>query len=68
MDQIALNSQRLCELMDEQIRSRSPAERDRVMQQFLAQAMTPAQRFHALCVLMDFAIAQNRAKRGLDNG
>lgn len=64
----ARNAQHLCELMDEQIRSRALQERDRLMQQFIAPAMTPAERFCTPCVLMDHAIAQNEARRGQEHG
>ncbi len=67
-DDVVRNARRLCELMDEQIRSRTLQERDRLVQQFIAEAMTPAERFRTLCVLMDHAIAQNRARRGQERG
>ena len=68
MNQTAINAQRLCEMMDERIRTLTPQERDRLMQQNLAQAKTSAERFHTLCVLMDFAIARHKAGREGDNG
>ena len=48
---------RLCELMDAAMRNRTPAQRDRQVQQWIAQAMTQEQRCKVLVSLMDFAIA-----------
>ena len=56
---------RLCQIMDEHLRTMSPQERDRMMQRHLAMAKTPEERFQALAELMDFTINLNQAQRGI---
>jgi len=55
---------RLCRLMNDYILNRSAAVKDRQMQEWIAQAMTQAQRCAALVSLMDFAIACKQAQAG----
>jgi hypothetical protein len=50
-------------MMDDQIRNRTPAERDRLMQQFIAEAMTPAEKFRTLGIMMDFMISLQEARK-----
>ena len=58
---------RLCSDMDRYLRSIPPAERDRRMQEHLAQAKTPSERLRTLCVMMDWIIARNVADREADS-
>ena len=55
-------------MMDERVRLQSPAERDRVLQRFLAEAQTPSERFRTLGILMNFLIALRRNPRERDHG
>ncbi|MBN2561645.1 MAG: hypothetical protein JXQ75_12015 [Phycisphaerae bacterium] len=59
---------RLCDLMNERIRSMPAAERDRMLQQFLAEAKTPSERFRTLVAMIDFVIAVNRVLRKARDG
>ncbi len=61
-------AERLCAMMDESIWRRSAAERDRLLQQFIAAAKTPSERFRTLGVLMNFAISRNCAMREEQDG
>jgi hypothetical protein len=63
MDENAHRAAKLCEMMDDQIRNRTPAERDRLMQQFIAEAMTPAEKFRTLGIMMDFMISLQEARK-----
>lgn len=64
VDETTQRAERLCALMNERIRTLSPPERDRRLQQFLAEAMTPSQKLRALCGMMNFVIACNRIRHG----
>lgn len=67
MDDTVRRAERMVALMNERIRSRTPQERDRLMQQFLAQAMTPQQRFRAVGMLMNLGIALSTRTGGSSN-
>lgn len=68
MDDNLRRAMKLCDMMDERIRSQSPAERDRQIQQFLAQAQTPAESFRTLAAMMDFVIANSAALKEVRDG
>ena len=68
MDDNLRRAMKLCDMMDEKIRSQSPAERDRQIQQFLAQAQTPAESFRTLVAMMDFVIANSAALKEVRDG
>lgn len=62
MDENARRAAKLCEMMDEQIRNRTSAERDRLIQRFVAEAMTPSQKLKALGDMMDFVISLRKSR------
>ena len=62
MDANTRRAAKLCEMMNEQIRNRTPAERDRLIRRFIAEAMTPAEKFRAYCGMMDFVISLRKAR------
>ena len=64
MDDVTRRAMRLTAMMNERIRSMPPAERDRLMQQFVAEAKTPSERFQTLAAMMNFVICLNRMRRG----
>lgn len=66
MDANARRAAKLCEMMNDQIRNRTPAERDRLIQRFIAEAMTPAEKLKAHGTMMDFVISLRKARR--ENG
>jgi len=68
MDANTRRAAKLCEMMNDQIRNRTPAERDRLIQRFIAEAMTPAEKFKALGVMMNFMIAVRKARRDNSQG
>lgn len=68
MTDAAERFRRLCEMMDEYLRTMPAPERDRMMQRHLAMAKTPAERLQALAELMDFTINLNRTQRGQCDG
>ncbi len=68
MDDTLRRAMKLCDMMDERIRSQTPAERDRLIQQFLAQAIPPAENFRTLAVMMDFVIANSAALKEVRDG
>lgn len=68
MDDVTRRAMRLTEMMNERIRSMSPAERDRLTQQLLAAAQTPPQRLRTLAAMMNFAIGLTRMRRKKTNG
>ncbi len=68
MDDTLRRAMKLCDMMDERIRSQSPAQRDRLIQQFLAQAKTPAENFRTLVAMMDFVIAHSAALKEVRDG
>ena len=68
MDDTLRRAMKLCDMMDEMIRSQSPAQRDRRIQRFLAQAKTPAENFRTLAAMMDFVIANSAALKEVRDG
>ena len=56
----AARALRLCELTHEMLSRMTLPERDRVMQQHLAQAATPAQKARALCAMTAFLLDARR--------
>ena len=68
MDGNTRRAAKLCEMMNDQIRNRTPAERDRLIQRFVAEAMTPAQKFRSLGIMMDFMISLRKARRENSDG
>jgi len=54
--QIAARLDRLNEMMSDMLARDNPAERDRRMQQFMAQGMTPAQRLELLAQMSEFVL------------
>ncbi|MBK8270481.1 MAG: hypothetical protein IPK83_20170 [Planctomycetes bacterium] len=53
-------------MMNEMLRNMSPAEKDRMMQRHLAEAMRPEQKFKALGGMMNFVIDQLRMRKACD--
>lgn len=56
----------LVRMMNEMLRNMSPAEKDRMMQRHLAEAMTPEQKFRLICGMMNFSIDQWRMRKARD--
>lgn len=54
--QIAARLDRLNEMMSDMLARDNPAERDRRMQQFMAQGMTPARRLELLAQMSEFVL------------
>lgn len=53
-------------LVRERLAARSPAERDQMLQIYLAQGMTVAQRFRATASLVRFALSCQRRHGGVN--
>ncbi|MFQ5422869.1 MAG: hypothetical protein ACE5F9_02695 [Phycisphaerae bacterium] len=68
MDDATGRAMPLTAMMNEQIRSMSPAERNRLTQRFVAEAKTPSERFQTLAVMMNFVIGLNRMRRESRDG
>jgi hypothetical protein len=68
MDDTVRRAERFVALMNERLCSRTPQERDRLMQQFIAQAMTPQQRFRAAGMLMNLAIKRRQLELKDEHG
>ena len=50
-------------MMDTYLRNRTAPVRDRLMQEYLAEAKTTSERFRGLVTLMDFGIACRKQQR-----
>jgi len=66
MDQVSMDEAvgrlvRLCRMQAEMMAGMSPARRDRLLQEWLAAAMTPEQRLQALCDMTGMIGALNQA-------
>jgi len=57
-------ARRTADLMNERLRKMTDAERDRLIQQFIAQAMTTAQRARATADLMNLGIRLRQGRQG----
>lgn len=64
LDAISERLDLLNRMTDERLRSELPADRDRRLQRFLAQAMSPQRRLELLNQMTDFAIRMQRAQQG----
>ena len=53
MDGNTRRAAKLCEMMNDQIRNRTSAERDRLVQRFIAEAMAPSEKSRIHGLVMD---------------
>jgi len=61
-------AKRTIQLMNERLNALSDAERDRLIQQFMAEAMTTEERARATMRLMNTSLAMQRRKRQREEG
>ncbi|HWL95521.1 MAG TPA: hypothetical protein VNT79_18530 [Phycisphaerae bacterium] len=66
MDEDALRFAEVGRLINERLRTMSPAERDQMLQRHMAEAMSPEKKFKAVGMLIDFALQQQRMRQNQD--